>query len=133
MLSAGHLAEILTGRFGVAISGEAIDDSDGKRAIFRPLEIPPTQGFAVEVLIGWRTVEAQFVSGTYAAQLLGSMGNASPDQRAVFGTFIRSAMNDGAKNHFSHQQSGFRSVAAFYVAKRLAVPRVGNHQRPDVD
>ena len=29
MLSAAHLAETLTGRFGVAISGEATDDSDG--------------------------------------------------------------------------------------------------------
>ena len=75
MLSADRLAEILTDRFGVSIGGEAIDDSDGKRAIFRPVEIPPTQGFAVEVLIGWRTVEVLFISGTYAAQLLGSMGN----------------------------------------------------------
>jgi len=107
MLSAGRLAEILTGRFGVAISGEAVDDSDGKRAIFRPLEIPPTQGFAVEILIGWRTVEAQFASGTYAAQLLGSMGKANPDQRAVFGTFIRSAMNDGARITFRINNQDF--------------------------
>jgi 5-methylcytosine-specific restriction protein A len=100
MLSAGQLAEILTGRFGVSISGEATDSSDGKRAIFRPLDVPPTQGFCVEVLIGWRTVEVQFVSGTYAARLLDSMGKASPDQRAAFGAFIRSAMNDGASLTF---------------------------------
>jgi 5-methylcytosine-specific restriction protein A len=112
MLSAGHLAEILTGRFGVAISGEAIDESDGKKAIFRPLEIPPTQGFAVEVLIGWRTVEAQFASGTYAAQLLDSMGNANPDQRAVFGTFIRSAMNDGARITFRINNQDFDPLQA---------------------
>lgn len=100
MLNAAHLAEILTDRFGVPISGEAADDSDGKRGTFRPIDIPPTQGFSVEILIGWRTVEAQFVSGTYAAQLLGSMGNASPDQRAAFGAFVRSAVNDGAKVTF---------------------------------
>jgi 5-methylcytosine-specific restriction enzyme A len=100
MLSADRLAEILTDRFGVSIGGEAIDDSDGKRAIFRPVEIPPTQGFAVEVLIGWRTVEVLFISGTYAAQLLGSMGNANADQRATFAAFIRSAMNDGARVTF---------------------------------
>lgn len=96
MLNAAHLAEILTDRFGVPISGEAADDSDGKRGTFRPIDIPPTQGFSVEILIGWRSVEAQFVSGTYAAQLLGAMGNASPDQRAAFGAFVRSAINDGA-------------------------------------
>jgi 5-methylcytosine-specific restriction protein A len=100
MLSAGRLAEILTDRFGVSVSGEAIDDSDGKRAIFRPLDLQPTQGFSVEVLIGWRTVEVQFVPGTYAAGLLASMGTANPDQRAALGAFIRSAMNDGARVTF---------------------------------
>lgn len=96
MLSAPRLAQSLTDRFGVSIGGEAVDDSDGKRAIFRPLEVPQTQGFTVEVLIGWRTVEAKFVSGTYAAQLLGSMGDASPEQKAAFGAFIRAAVDDGA-------------------------------------
>jgi 5-methylcytosine-specific restriction protein A len=100
MLSASRLAEILTNRFGVSISGEATDNSDGKRAIFRPLDMPPTQGFSVDVLIGWRTVEAQFFPGTYAAQLLASMGYANPDQRAAFRAFIRSAMNDGASVTF---------------------------------
>src|SRR5260370_1333782 len=100
MLNAAHLAEILTDRFGVPIRGEAADDSDGKRGIFRPIDIPPTQGFSVEILIGWRSVEAQFVSGTYAALLLGSMGNASPDQRAAFGAFVRSALKDGARVTF---------------------------------
>jgi 5-methylcytosine-specific restriction protein A len=100
MLSAGRLAQILTQRFGVGISGEAADTSDGKRAVFRPVDMPATQGFSVEVLIGWRTVEAHFLSGTYAAQLLASMGNASTAQRVAFGAFIRSAMNDGASVTF---------------------------------
>jgi 5-methylcytosine-specific restriction enzyme A len=100
MLNTGQIAGILTDRFGVSISGEAADSSDGKRAIFRPFDMPQTQGFSVEVLIGWRTVEAQFVSGTYAARLLASMGNASPEQRVAFGAFIRSAMSDGASVTF---------------------------------
>jgi 5-methylcytosine-specific restriction protein A len=96
MLSAVNLAEVLTNRFGVPISGVAADSSDGKRVTFRPIDIPPTQGFAVEVLIGWRTVEAHFLPGTYAAQLLASMGNASDGQRATFGVFVRSAVSDRA-------------------------------------
>jgi 5-methylcytosine-specific restriction protein A len=52
------------------------------------------------VLIGWRTVEAQFLPGTFAAQLLTSMAGASPDQRAAFGAFVKSAFNDGAKVTF---------------------------------
>jgi len=100
MLSADQLAAVLTDRFGVSISGEATDTDNGKRAVFRPLDIPPTQGFSVEVLIGWRTVDSQFVSGTYAARLLGSMGNASADQKAAFAAFIRSAVTDGASVTF---------------------------------
>jgi 5-methylcytosine-specific restriction protein A len=96
MLNADHLAQILTERFGVPISGEAVDGNDGKRVIFRPLDIPVTQGFSIETLIGWRTVEALFIPGTFAARLLRSMGNATPDQQAVFSTFIRSALRDGA-------------------------------------
>jgi 5-methylcytosine-specific restriction protein A len=100
MLNASNLALVLTDRFGVAISGEATDESDGKRATFFPAGIPSTQGFRIQVLIGWRTVEAQFVPGTFAAQLLTSMAGASPDQRATFGAFVRSALNDSAKVTF---------------------------------
>src|SRR5438876_7495924 len=100
MLSADRLAQILTERFGVAIGGEAADSSDGKQVTFRPHDIPATQGFSVEVLIGWRSIEAQFHSGAYASQLLGSMASSSPDQRAAFCAFIRSAMNDGARVTF---------------------------------
>jgi 5-methylcytosine-specific restriction protein A len=100
MLNASHLAQVLTDRFEVAISGEAIDESDGKRATFFPAELPSTQGFRVQVLIGWRTVEAVFLPGTFAARLLTSMAGASPDQRATFGAFVRSALKDGAKITF---------------------------------
>ena len=100
MISVGHIAEILTDRFGVTIGGEAVDDNDGKRATFRPLDTPLTQGFSVEILIGWRTVEAKFVSGSYAAPLLDSMGNASLGQRATFVGFVSSAINDKASVDF---------------------------------
>jgi 5-methylcytosine-specific restriction protein A len=101
MLRADHLAEILTQRFGVRIQGEAVDESDGKRVSFSPADIPSTQGFTIKVLIGWRSAEAEFFPGTYAAQLLGSMGKASGNQRAAFGVFVQAAINDGARVAFS--------------------------------
>lgn len=101
MLSADLLSGILTARFGVPISGEATDNSNGKRVVFRPVDVPPTQGFAIEVLIGWRSVETQFVSGTFAAPLLGLMGNSTLNQRAAFAAFVQSAINDGATVTFS--------------------------------
>jgi len=101
MLSADRLAGILTDRFGVPVRGEATDNSDGKRIVFRPLDVPATEGFAIEALIGWRSVETKFVSGSFAAPLLGAMGNSTANQRAGFAVFLNSAINDGARVAFS--------------------------------
>src|SRR4051794_26615415 len=95
MLNANRLAELLTDRYGVTVTGEASDDADGTRVRFRPAGMPATQGFSVGVLIGWRTVETEFLADNYAAQLLAAMGAANPDQRAAFSAFIKSSKADG--------------------------------------
>lgn len=96
MLNVKRLADQLTERYGVAITGEAIDDADGQRVRFRPAGMMPTRGFTVGVLVGWRTVDAEFIPDNYAAQLLTAMGMAKPDQRAAFGAFVKSSRADGA-------------------------------------
>src|SRR5258706_4606859 len=96
MLNANRLAELLTERYGVTVTGEAADDADGQRVRFRPAGMPPTRGFTVGVLIGWRTVETEFVPDNYAAQLLTAMAAAKPEQRTAFGTFIKVSKTDGA-------------------------------------
>jgi 5-methylcytosine-specific restriction protein A len=96
MLNAKRLAELLTERYGVAVTGEASDDADGQRARFHPAGIETTRGFTVCVLIGWRTVNAEFLPDSYAAQLLAAMGMATPEQRRAFGAFIKASHTDGA-------------------------------------
>jgi 5-methylcytosine-specific restriction enzyme A len=110
MLNAGRLAEVLTDRFGVPLTGVASESAEGKRTAVSPRDVPRTRGFSVEVLIGWRTVEAQFIPGTYAAELLGSMGEAAVEKRAAFAAFIRAAMNHGAKIEFSINDGHFDAL-----------------------
>ncbi len=96
MISADSLASILTDRFGVSLGCKVMDDADGKHATIQPRDIPYTQGFLVEVLIGWRTIEARFVPGTYAAKLISTMENATQDQRIAFATFANATIADRA-------------------------------------
>jgi 5-methylcytosine-specific restriction protein A len=100
MLNAGRIAEVLTDRFGVPLVGQAADDAEGQHARLRPRDLVHTQGFAVDVLIGWRTVDVNFAPGTYAAQLLVAMAASDPDQRSAFRTFMQAAVSDGAKVAF---------------------------------
>lgn len=96
MLNADRIAQLLTDQYGVTVTGEAADDADGARVRFHPAGMPTTQGFSVGVLIGWKSVDAEFTPGTFAAGLLAAMAGATPQQRAAFRTFIQSAINDGA-------------------------------------
>src|SRR4051794_15495514 len=100
MLNANRLAQLLTDRYGVTVTGEASDDADGQRARFRPAGMAPTRGFTVAVLIGWRTVDTEFVPDNYAAQLLTAMAAATPEHRTAFGAFIKASKTDGANVTF---------------------------------
>lgn len=96
MLDAHLLADLLTERFGVTLLGESNDDSAGQRALFQPRDLPRTQGFAIEVVIGWRSIETRFIPASFARALLLTMESSSPAQRLIFATFVRSSLNDGA-------------------------------------
>ena len=96
MLDAARLTGSFFERFGVPLNGEAADGDDGPELVVRPADLSRTQGFEVKVVVGWRTVQASFVPGTFAATLLAQMAASTPSQRATFATFIRTAREDGA-------------------------------------
>jgi 5-methylcytosine-specific restriction protein A len=104
MLDAVALSDSLTQRYGVHVIGQARKDADGLRGEFRPADVPHTRGFSVTVLVGWRTVEVDFVPATYGRQLLHAMALADKGQRSVFNTFIQAAVNAGA--HVTFQING---------------------------
>lgn len=101
MLDAPAIARVLTDRFGLPLRGESRQDQDGLRARLLPADIAHTQGFAIDVLIGWRSIEAAFAPGTFAAALVAGMQNASPQQRAAFRTFAQAISADSASITFT--------------------------------
>ncbi len=100
MLDPAPLADELTRRFGVSISGESIKDERGQRIRFRPRDLPATQGFSIDLVIEWRAIEAEFAPGSFAVPLLQLMEAAATDQRLLFAAFIQSALEDGAEVSF---------------------------------
>lgn len=100
MRESDRLATSLTERFGLPLGAEAFIDAGTRRYRVYPLEIAPTQGFAVEVLIGWRSVEARFVPGSFATSLVTAMQLATSQQRAVFRAFAHAIAADGATLSF---------------------------------
>jgi len=95
-----QLAPSLTERFGLRLGAEAYMDAGTRRYRVYPLELAPTQGFAVEILIGWRSVEARFVPGNFATSLVAAMQSATSQQRAVFRAFAHAIAADGATLNF---------------------------------
>lgn len=95
MIDSAPVADALTERFGVHLQGTAFDDQDGQHIRLTPGELPRTQGFSIELLFAWRSLEAYFSPAPYARQLIGSMEAADPSQRATFSAFMRAARDDG--------------------------------------
>jgi 5-methylcytosine-specific restriction enzyme A len=115
LLDADAIAELLTARFGVSMLGEAADEAAGQRVRLRPRDVPRTQGFTVDVLIGWRAIDTEFTPASFGRALLASMELSTPDQRAVFGTFLRAAASDGAAIRFriNDQDADARAPSAW--------------------
>jgi 5-methylcytosine-specific restriction enzyme A len=100
MLNAQDLQTTIQTRFGLAFSVRRQNTSDGVIYQIHPGELPPTIGFSVEVQIGWRSLEAQFIPGSFAAELLESMERSDTQQRVSFRLFANAALQAGTKVAF---------------------------------
>lgn len=75
------LAEELSVRFGVEMTGKAADDKHG---MFRVEGIDAPNGFGIEIRIGWRSIDAIFRPDTFAAALLRTIKESSTIQIQEF-------------------------------------------------
>lgn len=101
MVDAAIIAELLTDRFGLLLVGETVSDADGQRIRLSPKDVARTQGFSIEVLIGWRTIEVDFIPASFAATLVAEMQNASLQQRTIFLTFVEAVIKDSGSFIFT--------------------------------
>ena len=87
----------------------------------RPCDLPPTIGFTVDVGVGWRSLEARFTPGSFAADLVRAMESSDAQQRMGFRIFAGAAQG-WDKSGFPGRWSLPRSSLA-RVAKRMGFLR----------
>lgn len=101
MIDPARIAEVLTERYGLPLRGESAKQAEGVSVRLVPSEVAHTQGFAIGVLVGWRSVTVEFLPGSFASTLVGEMERAMPQQRAAFTTFAEACRRDGGVIEFS--------------------------------
>lgn len=90
-------AESLTRTYGLELSGTFGHSSSGDYCDFSPAGIHANEGFALRVLIGWRSVEAEFRPGSFARDLIHDMAAAGVERKAAFSAIAKSLSRDGAQ------------------------------------
>lgn len=96
MIDSKNLSEALAERFGLEVNAITEKVPKGQKVIIRPENIEHTISFQVEMMLGWRTITATFVPGSFARELIQKMNSASPDQKLAFAVFANSLESKGA-------------------------------------
>lgn len=97
-LDARALAERVSSELGLPFIGkEGRDKDSGRWFELQPADHPAGQTFSIKTTVGWRRLEVTFKPGNFAGELLGEMGHADPDGRAVFRAVLDLCVTDGAE------------------------------------
>lgn len=75
-------------RIGLAVNGRMQKSADGISWEFTPVDADPNELFTVKFQPGWRSAEAVFIAGTFAARLIEQMGHCGEEARHLFVTFV---------------------------------------------
>jgi 5-methylcytosine-specific restriction protein A len=96
MLEPQDLQRTVQTRFGIGFTVQRQTTADGPVFRIRPTDLPPTIGFAVGIEVGWRSLEARFSPGSFAAELVQAMEHSDAQQRIAFRIFAGAVMSAGA-------------------------------------
>ncbi len=88
------LAENLSTRFNLELSVSHMSD---KKGLLRVEDIEAPNGFGIEIVIGWRSVNAIFRPDSFAAALLRTMSESSPEQRSEFSGLAKAFLKHGIR------------------------------------
>jgi 5-methylcytosine-specific restriction protein A len=100
MLEAHDLQRAVQTRFGIAFTVRRQTTAEGTAFRIRPADLAPTIGFTVDIQIGWRSLEAQFVPGSFAGELVQAMEHSDAHQRVAFRIFAYATVSAGANLTF---------------------------------
>jgi 5-methylcytosine-specific restriction protein A len=96
MLDAHDLQRAVQTRFGIAFTVQRQMTTEGPVYRIRPADLPSTIGFTVDIQVGWRSLEARFTPGSFAAELVQAMERSDAQQRVAFRIFAGAARQAGA-------------------------------------
>lgn len=97
MIDNNHLSRALTERFGLEVSVTTCQENDGLRVIIFPSGVARTLSFKIELRLGWRVIEAFFIPGNFANDLVHGIRSASLSQKSAFSIFSKSLEAKGAQ------------------------------------
>ncbi len=100
MLDAQDLQLAVQTRFGIAFTVQRRVTTEATVYHIQPADLPSPIGFTVDIHIGWRSIEARFIPGTFAAELVRAMEQSDAQQRIAFRIFAKAAQNAGANLTF---------------------------------
>ena len=100
MLDAQDLQRAIQARFGIAFKVQRRTTAEGTVYRIRPADLPSPIGFTIDIQIGWRSIEARFVPGTFAAELVHAMEQSDAQQRIAFRIFAQATQQAGASLTF---------------------------------
>lgn len=96
MIDSGAVSAHLTRQFSFDWAVDKHRAEKGTLLTISPADTVHTQSFRIEVLLGWRSISAVFIPGTYASELLKAMATATDDQVAAFQYYCDSSVSEGA-------------------------------------
>ena len=92
------LAARVSAETGLEFRGKSGRDSDGTRWIeLHPADYPPSQTFTIRTVLGWRRVDVQVQPGSFAGELLHSMGATDEGGRQAFVAVLKACRDDGGE------------------------------------
>lgn len=92
---------LVMSRLGLTVIATPQLDKAGEFLDIALAESRPANSFVVRFRPGWRSAEAAFIPGTFAAPLIAQMGNASPEGRQTFKAFVDALIAQRIRPSFS--------------------------------
>jgi 5-methylcytosine-specific restriction enzyme A len=103
MIEIGIIKKVLTENFGLPVEAKL---QGNNCIVISPTGINPNSAFSVEIIPGWRRIQASFKLGNYSRSLITSMSKSREDQKVVFTAFSESIIHNGGEIDFqiNHQK-----------------------------
>lgn len=84
-------------RIGVGVTSRIVTDGVETWCEMTSVDLHPSEGFAVNFRLGWRSAEAVFIPGPFAAPLIARMGASDQATKKLFSVFAAAALSRDLK------------------------------------